>query len=1030
IEEAAGVLKHRKRKEKALRKLDAMMANLTRVSDLNDELRRQLKPLGRQADIARRAATIQAEARDSRLRLLADDLVAMRSTLEGDIADETAMRERRTLVEQELGELTTRESELDDALAAGAPALNAAQESFYELAALRERVSSTARLAAERHRNLSAPLADQQTARDPQELDRQAEIFGAELDKIRHALNADKANLIVVSQAKSTGEGQLKDAEAQLVLAVRAVADRREGLARLTGQVNSLRTRAAAGADEIARLDEALAAAGMRATEATAQLAQLQRSIGDLDEGEHGLDERHERALAALSVIQTQHDALSQELAEAEQDLRSFTVRRDALAAGLKRKDGSATVLGATTDLVGVLGPLAQKLEVRAGYEAAIAAALGQLADAAVVADARSACDAIELLKDKDAGQAALVIASSQFDDPGPVSAAPEGTVWASELITADQDIANIMQFALRDVVIVSELVDAVRVAEHNQQLRAVTKSGDTIGRGTAHGGSSTAPSLIEVQAAVDEAESNRAATAQRISKLRSEITDIQGSRTRAQTQTDVALDALHESDARMSAVAEELAQLGAAARGATAEADRLTSATAAAEQARDKDLEGLADLEERLQLAESAPIEQEPSTVARDDLADQVAVLRQKEVDTRLGVRTGEERVRALESRVDSLRRAAANERAAAARLSKQRAERADGAAIAVDVHRAADYVLGAIADSISIAQTHRDQIASSRIEREAERKTIRERLRALGADLERLTSAVHRDEVARTEQRLRIEQLDGRATEEFGISADVLIAEYGPHLPVPATAQLVAAATETGGPKPTAIAFDRAIEEKRAAKADRDLRALGKINPLALEEFAALEERAQFLGEQLVDLKATRRDLLIVVADVDARILEVFSAAYEDVAREFQLVFQTLFPGGEGKLILTDPDNMLTTGIEVEARPPGKKIKRLSLLSGGERSLTAVALLVAIFRARPSPFYVLDEVEAALDDVNLGRLIGLFEQLRSTSQLIIITHQKRTMEIADALYGVTMRGDGITQVISQRIRSETTTG
>ena len=214
----------------------------------------------------------------------------------------------------------------------------------------------------------------------------------------------------------------------------------------------------------------------------------------------------------------------------------------------------------------------------------------------------------------------------------------------------------------------------------------------------------------------------------------------------------------------------------------------------------------------------------------------------------------------------------------------------------------------------------------------------------------------------------------------------------------------------------------FDRAIQEKRAARAERELTLLGKVNPLALEEFAALEERYKFLSEQLEDLKATRRDLLTVVKDVDDRILEVFASAFHDTAREFEEVFRVLFPGGEGRLVLTDPDDMLTTGVEVEARPPGKKIKRLSLLSGGERSLTAVAMLCAIFRARPSPFYIMDEVEAALDDVNLGRLLTLFQQLRERSQLIIVTHQKRTMEVADALYGVTMR-DGVTEVISQRL-------
>jgi chromosome segregation protein len=221
-----------------------------------------------------------------------------------------------------------------------------------------------------------------------------------------------------------------------------------------------------------------------------------------------------------------------------------------------------------------------------------------------------------------------------------------------------------------------------------------------------------------------------------------------------------------------------------------------------------------------------------------------------------------------------------------------------------------------------------------------------------------------------------------------------------------------------------PQPMPYNRDVQARRAKRAERDLAQLGKVNPLALEEFAALEERYKFLSTQLEDLKATRRDLLTVVKEVDERILEVFTSAYNDVAAEFKTVFETLFPGGEGRLVLTDPDDMWLTGIDVEARPPGKKVKRLSLLSGGERSLVAVALLVAIFRARPSPFYVLDEVEAALDDVNLGRLLELVAQLRASSQIIVVTHQKRTMEIADALYGVTMRGDGVTQVISQRLR------
>ena len=330
-----------------------------------------------------------------------------------------------------------------------------------------------------------------------------------------------------------------------------------------------------------------------------------------------------------------------------------------------------------------------------------------------------------------------------------------------------------------------------------------------------------------------------------------------------------------------------------------------------------------------------------------------------------------------------------------------------------------------------VAAALAHRDELARARTECTAKLDQVRETVRALTGQLASLTDAVHRDEVAKAQAALRIEQLEESILDQYGIGLDDLIAEYGPEVELPPTALEIEEyeqAKERGEQvtAPAPLPYDRATQERRAKRAEKDLATLGKVNPLALEEFAALEERYTFLSTQLEDVKTARKDLLAVVADVDARILQVFTEAYADVEREFVGVFEKLFPGGEGRLVLTDPSDMLTTGIEVEARPPGKKVKRLSLLSGGEKSLTAVAMLVAIFRARPSPFYVMDEVEAALDDTNLRRLIGLFEQLREKSQLIVITHQKPTMEIADALYGVSMRGDGITTVISQRLRGQ----
>ncbi len=394
--------------------------------------------------------------------------------------------------------------------------------------------------------------------------------------------------------------------------------------------------------------------------------------------------------------------------------------------------------------------------------------------------------------------------------------------------------------------------------------------------------------------------------------------------------------------------------------------------------------------------------------------------------MEARLQVRTHEERMKALAGRADGLDRAARAEREARARAEQRQARLRHEAQVASAVAAGARQLLAHVELSLVRADEERRAAEAAKAERERELTVGRDRARELKSELDKLTDSVHRGEVLGAEKRLRIEQLEAKALEELGVEPTALAAEYGPDQPVPPSppAEGEELPDDPDHPRNQPVPYVRGEQEKRLRAAERAYQQLGKVNPLALEEFAALEERHQFLSEQLEDLKKTRADLLQVVKDVDRRVEEVFTAAYHDTAREFEGVFSRLFPGGEGRLVLTDPDDMLATGVDVEARPPGKKVKRLSLLSGGERSLTAVALLVAIFKARPSPFYVMDEVEAALDDTNLQRLIRIMKELQESSQLIVITHQKRTMEVADALYGVSMQGDGVSKVISQRLR------
>jgi chromosome segregation protein len=1023
IEEAAGVLKHRKRKEKALRKLDGMQHNLDRLADLTAELRRQLKPLGRQAEVARRAAGVQSDLRDARLRLLADDLVQLRDALDKDVADETAARERRTAIERELAVVSRRESALEAELAASAPQLQAASDTWYRLSALAERFRGVAQLAAERHRHLSAAPPAAAAGRDPDQLDAEADRVAATEAELAAGLESERARLAAVVTERAALETALAEAERAWVAAARALADRREGLARLSGEVAAARSRVTAGQAEIERLALAAGEAADRAEVAAERLADRRAQVAEQEDEDVALVNAHQDAVAAHTEAARLVTELTEAERAAERDRASWQARRDALAQGLTPPDGAAAVLAA--NLAGVLGPVADRIGVRAGDELAVAAALGGMADAVVVSDVAAAAAALTHLKGTDGGRAGLLVTGGLPAVPRDGWPVLTGDArWALDAVEAPVELRPALARALERVALVADLDAAVVLVSTHPRVRAVTAAGDLVGADWAVGGQTDAPSNLVVRARLDEAEKELAAAVARAAELAEQLDAARTVARERSADVDAALVTRQASDRSRSAVAAELAELGAAARSASAEAERHLAARVRAEQSLEQVLGSLSGLEQRLAEAEAAPVEEEPSTEDRDRLRAEVAAARQSETEARLAVRTAEERARALHGRAESLRRQARQERAARERAAAARAARERGAGIAARVRADADVALTHLAASLARAVAERDALAASRTAQEAELLAVRARVRAATADLDRLTDEVHRDEVARAEQRYRIEALEGRAAEEYGVDLPTLLAEYGPAAPVPPTPEQVAAAEAAGDPEPEPEPYDRAVQERRAAKAERDLATLGKVNPLALEEFAALEERHGFLATQLEDLKSTRRDLLTVVREVDDRIHDVFAAAFADVQREFEGVFATLFPGGHGRLVLTDPENLLTTGIEVEARPPGKKVKRLSLLSGGERSLTAVALLVAIFRARPSPFYVLDEVEAALDDVNLGRLLTLVEQLRSTSQLIIITHQKRTMEIADALYGVSMRGDGITGVISQRLR------
>jgi chromosome segregation protein len=1024
IEEAAGVLKHRKRKEKALRKLDACEGNLTRLTDLLTEIRRQLKPLGRQAEVARRAAGVQATVRDAKARLVADDLVTARSALEQELADESLLLARRTEVEEQQAAAARRESELEAALREDLPALARAQETWFGLSGLRERLRGTQSLAAERVRNAEGLSAGEvPTGRDPEALEAEAAQVQEQETAIEAELEEHRGALDQAVAARRTAEDAVAEEERRVAGVQRAAADRREGLARLTGQVNTVRSRAAAAAEEIGRLTQAREDALERAARAQHGFTALETRVAGLDAGEEGLDAEHEAAAAQLADLEDRLAKARDEAQRADRDRASLAARKDALELGLNRKDGAGALLAASDQLSGLLGSVAALLTVRSGFEAAVASALGSAADAVALESADAALEAIGYLKDRDLGRAGLVLGSGPAYDASGWPALPEGASYAVDVVSCPDQVRPALARLLDRVAVVDDLASARALVDREPSLTAVTRDGDLLGAHVAAGGSASQPSLIEIQAAVDEATAQLTDAVAASERLGFDISRLERERHEAQKWVDVALAKLHESDATLAAVAEELGQFGAQARAARGEAERLERAIAEAQEARTKDLEGLSELEARLARAQDDP-ELEDLADGREQLAEAARATRLAEMEARLALRTAEERSRALHGRADQLLRAAREEREARAREIERRHRLIREGEAARTVGTAVTFVLERLEVSVDRAAAARTQVEEARRGREEALLAVRGQLRDLARQHDELVSSVHRDEMARTQQKMRIEQLEERALEELGLAADALVAEYGPDQPVPQVQTTESGPVEEGAEPPEPSPFVREEQQKRLRAAERELAMLGTVNPLALEEFSALEERHRFLGEQLEDLKKTRRDLLDIVREVDHRVEQVFTEAYADVERAFDATFARLFPGGEGRLVLTDPDDMLNTGIEVEARPPGKKVKRLSLLSGGERSLVAVAFLVALFKARPSPFYILDEVEAALDDTNLGRLLQIYEELRENSQLLVITHQKRTMEVGDALYGVAMRGDGVSTVISQRLR------
>lgn len=510
IEEAAGVLKHRKRKEKALRKLDTMAANLARLTDLTTELRRQLKPLGRQAEAAQRAAAIQADLRDARLRLAADDLVSRRAEREAVFQAEAAMRREHDEAAARLAVASEELAAHESAVAELSTRAESIQHTWFGLSALAERVDATVRIASERAHHLDIePVAVSDTdPRKPEELEAEAQQVAVAEQQLLAELDAARARLDAARAELADRERRAAEADRAHLAAVREEADRREGLARLAGQVETMRARVESIDESVARLSERIEDAAMRAQQTRAEFETVQGRIGELDQGEVGLDEHHERTVAALRLADERVAELQSAERAAERQVASLRARIDALAVGLQRKDGAAW-LAHNRSGAGLFGSIAQLVKVRSGYEAALAAALGPAADALAVDGLTAAGSAVSALKQADGGRAVLVL--SDWPAPqAPQSASgemlPSGAQWALDLVESPPQLVGAMIAMLSGVAVVNDLTEAMGLVEIRPELRAVTVDGDLVGAGWVSGGSDRKLSTLEVTSEIDKA--------------------------------------------------------------------------------------------------------------------------------------------------------------------------------------------------------------------------------------------------------------------------------------------------------------------------------------------------------------------------------------------------------------------------------------------------------------------------------------------------------------------------------------------
>ena len=1016
IEEAAGILKHRRRKERALRKLAQMDAHVERLTDVLRELRRNLRPLERQAEAAAKHAELQAKLREVRITRALRTFDVLMTQWEQDTTSSEASQARLAEVEAQVAAAREAEAQVQAALTELSPAVRQATETHFHLSNLVERFRGLEGRIEERRLGLIDAVEEPVAGRDPEQLraDAAAELNSlADLDAQREEA---KAALQTAAAATREAEQARRAHEQAAAAEARRRTEARERLLRWEGEVAALRSSLSQAASEEGRLASQLSGMTARREELVADIAGLQKDIQRLDAQETVLAEQLAAAEALVARRASANDEAAKHERELERQRASLEARADALrVASAEATEGVSALTAAAEEgkVDGIVGPLADHVKVAEGMAKAVGAALGPLGDALVMDSPQAATTALNFVKEHRSGRALLLVTADASDDlPAPIDLRDDGARPLVEALEAEPALLRALRQALAGVYVTTDLRAAAELAGHYPGFAFVTVGGEVAGPRGWSGGSAASTSAVLLRAAAEQAEAQLAVVSDELLRAHRQLADTDRELTAARHELDAATAAMQESDSLITGAAERMNRLGKEL--ATCERELGVVLGQQEDLAREVRAQ-----RERLAALETRGVD--PVDISEDEgpdleaerLDDILVAAREREVQARLAASAADQQADELRRRIVELQREADDVERQLVEREERRRRRLEAIERCGTLAQIARAALTRAEASLETAAAERDRLDTERADHERRLGVVRAGLREHEEALAELREQRHGEELARAELRHAVDEIAARLRDDFAMAPDAALQQAREAL--------------DAGDEDSALAGGEERDEQLANDEEKLLRKvglLGTINPLALEEFHAMQERHDFLTEQLADLRSSKQDLMKVVDAVDDRIREVFGEAFADVATQFERIFPRLFPGGEGELVLTDPEDLLNCGVEVEARPPGKRVKRLSLLSGGERSLTALAVLFAIFAARPSPFYVLDEVEAALDDVNLQRLLDVIAEFRASSQLIIVTHQKRTMEIADTLYGVTMQANGVSKVVSQRVR------